>query len=161
MRQTIESHAGSAEETFVGPMLDVLCDVLCDWLVYRGAYLGVLAVISALLLAALIAGAALSTSEEQAILPKPIGGQTIESGCDPNGWCWKPCTVPEGWRIVTVDDVSAVQKDSYALAILPARIIVMPKSLTPEAVKAGWTMDILQAHEKAHACWQMHEGGEL
>lgn len=115
--------------------------------------------IQALILAALLAGAALTPAEEQAILPQPIGGQTIEAGCDPNGWCWRPCTVPEGWRIVTVDDVNAVQKGSYALAILPARIIVMPKRLPPEAVKAGWEMDTLEEHEKAHACWQGHEHG--
>ena len=115
--------------------------------------------IPALLLAALIAGVALSPAEERAILPQPIGGQTIEAGCDPNGWCWKPCTVPEGWRIVTVDDVSAVQKASYALAIMRARIVVMPKRLPPEAVKAGWDMRILGDHERAHACWQMHKGG--
>jgi len=114
--------------------------------------------IPALILAALIAGSALSPVEEQAILPQPIGGNTIEAGCDPNGWCWKPCTVPEGWRIVTVDDVSSVQKASYALAIMSARIVVMPKQLTQDAARRGWTLEILKAHELAHACWQMHEG---
>jgi hypothetical protein len=55
-----------------------------------------------------------------------------------------------------VDDVNAVQKGCYALAIMPAHIVVMPKRLPQEAVKAGWDMRTLEAHEKALACWQMH-----
>jgi len=88
-----------------------------------------------------------------------VGGQAVERGCGPDGWCWSPCTVPEGWRIRRVKDVGALlpgQHGEIGVALRGPRVILLPEHLPERAQKRGWTMDTLRAHELAHACWQDH-----
>ncbi len=88
-----------------------------------------------------------------------VGGTTIEAGCDASGWCWRACTIPEGWRIKRVDDpgdIAPGQRGEYAFALMSARIIVLPQRLQHRAKQNGWTLAMLTDHELAHACWQTH-----
>ncbi len=113
------------------------------------------------LLAALLASANLAQQETDKATPapEPVGGTTIEAGCDAAGWCWRACTIPEGWRIMRVDDPGVIvpgQRGEYAVALMSARIIVMPRHLQHRAAEKGWTLAMLTDHELAHACWQTH-----
>lgn len=87
----------------------------------------------------------------------------VDAGCDPNGWCWPEFDLnrPVIERQLDEAGISKVcGSRNYACALDKSGPVcqpIMPFKLSYDAVKDGWTMQILHDHELAHCGGFQHD----